>query len=757
MVALAARALVQPGWQMLQMAAGIAAALALLPLVVMLDIPVVREVVAFVALFLLPGALLLYLLRLRDIDAWEFLAYACGLSLAVLMALGLTLNGLHGLGLTRPISSVPLAIAVSVVNAPLATVALWRREPVTIGLPVGELLKPYILLPLLPLALVILGAQMVNTRQDNTVLLVAIGVVAILPVVAFVPRLLPERAYPLAVMAMGLTLLLHRSLISPRLTGYDVHAEYFFGNLVLEQGFWDQSIPNVYNSMLSLVLVPPIFSAVADVDLLWVLKVVYPVLFSLMPLALFLLYRGPLGPRGSLLAVSFLMFTQPFYQLMPHMARMELALLYFGLLLLTTRLAKGVQATALRLIFVTALVVSHYSVAYFMMPVFIIALAIMHAEQVLAPRLAMASAGNAGPIGRAGRLLNAALTPNFVSLFVVFAFFWYVYVSAESATFKDAVASLSLLTDNLKGDFLSPTSSQGIDLATQSLTPLREATRYLHFAFQFFMVVGVVMALVRWRRGPLPSELVALALPALLANGAAIFVPYFASGTVGLDRIYVGTLLFLAPFAVTGGLTVFQGLTSALGLCLRALSGHPLTLKDLPIASGALPLLAAGLSLYLLLNTGFVYELAQERPNAIPLSRQWMLANGDVSEKLGFLAAYPADEDFAGGDWLASHRARGVPIYADVDGWAYVLREWIPQDEMFSLYPDSALDKRAYVFLRYLNTRDGVMAPPYGGWVGPEGQSWWSLAQLGSRLWQANIVYTNGSSDIYTTLPGLRD
>jgi len=265
-------------------AAGAATVAAILPLLVFLDTPVFREVVAFVALFLLPGALLLHLLRARDLDAWEFLAYAGGLSLAVVMALGLALNGLHGLGLAHPISSVPLAIAVSALTAPLAALAFWRRQPIPVRLPLGELLKPYSLLSLLPVALVILGAQMVNTRQDNTLLLLAIGLVAALPVAAFVPRLLPERGYPLAVLAIGLTLLLHRSLISARLTGYDIHAEYFFGNLVLEQGYWDQSIPNVYNSMLSLVMVPPIFSAVAGVDILWVFKVVNPLLFSLMPL-----------------------------------------------------------------------------------------------------------------------------------------------------------------------------------------------------------------------------------------------------------------------------------------------------------------------------------------------------------------------------------------------------------------------------------------------------------------------------------------
>ncbi|MFQ6019674.1 MAG: DUF2206 domain-containing protein, partial [Dehalococcoidia bacterium] len=504
-------------------------------------------------------------------------------------------------------------------------------------------------------------------------------------------------------------------------------------------------------SMLSLTMVPPIFAAVAGVDLLWVFKVVYPMLFSLMPLALFLLYRGLLGPRVALLAVVFLMFTQPFYQLMPHMARMEMALLYLGLLLLTMRLEKRGQAAALRLAFATALVVSHYSVAYFIMPVLLIALAIMQATQTLAPRLATASGSNPGPVGWSGKFFGATLTPNFLFLFLVFAFWWYVYVSAEAATFDDAVVSLSRLTGNLGSDFLSPTTSQGLDLATQSFTPLREVARYLHFAFQFLMVVGVVTALIGWRHGRLPPLLVVMALPARLANGAAILVPHFASGTVGLERLLMGTLIFLAPFAIIGGLTLFQGLANVLRLCLRALARRPLGLRGMPTVTAALPLLAVGLGVYLLFNTGFFYEIAQERPNAIPLSRQWMLAHGDPDEKLGFLAAYPADEDFSEADWLDSHRTRGVPIYADFDAWAYILREWVPQEETFSLRPDIVLNRPVYIFLRYLNTRDGVMAPPSADWVSPRGERWWTLAELEPQLDPANVIYTNGSSRIYMT------
>ncbi|MBI1884966.1 MAG: DUF2206 domain-containing protein [Chloroflexi bacterium] len=729
------------GGRILTAAPAIGAGAAALPMVVMTDVPGLREVVAFIALFLIPGALILYLLRLRDLDPWELLAYACGLSLVVVMALGLALNGLRGLGVERPLSSMPVAVAVGAATACLAAVAaLWQRELPSVGVRPGELLKPYTTLCLLPPAVVILGTQLANARQDNTFLLAAIALLALFPLAAFLPRLLPEKAYPLAVVAISVSLLLHRSLISPRLTGFDIHAEYFFGSLVLKDGYWDQSIPNVYNSMLSLTIVPPMFSAVADVDLLWVYKAVYPLLFSLMPLSLFLLWRRAVGSRAAFLAACFLMFTQPFYQLMPGMARMEMGLLFVALVLLTLSAGSGPQAVALRIIFAGGMIVSHYSVAYFLIPALAAAPGLSWLYRLARTR---SSGQNA-----------AALTPAFLSLFLAFTFFWYVYVSAESAPFDDAVRTLSDLGRKLGRDFFSPQASQGLYLATQSLTPLRDVARYLHFGFQGLTVIGVVWALLRWRRGPFPPELTALAVPALAVNAATVVVPYFAAGTFGMERLLMGTLIFLAPFAVMGGLALFSGLAVLGRLALALVGMRNVRLQPVAGVVAAL-LLAAGLGAYLLFNSGFVYQVAGERPNAVPLSRGWMAASANADEKLSFFAIYPPLEDFAAGEWLGGQRAPGIPVYADLDGWAYVLREWIPQREMSSLDPDRLPQKSGYVFLRYLNTKHGIMAPPpYEGWEGVEGHGWWLLRDMTPWTEEANLIYANGTAKVYLSRPG---
>lgn len=713
-----------------------------------LDMPGLREAVAFVALFLVPGALVLYILRIRDIDGWEFLVYACGLSLAFIMALGLVVNAFQGLGVARPLSSVPLVIAIGAATAVLAALALWRQHSPALRVSLGELLKPHALLPLLPLALVILGTQVVNARQDNTLLLAAIALLALLPLAVLVPGLLPERSYPWAVVAIGLALLLHRSLISRHLTGYDVHGEYYFASQVLENGFWDRGVAENYNWLLSVVMVPPVYSALSGIELLWVYKAVYPVLFSLMPLAIFLASRGPLGPRAAFLAACFFMFTQPFYQTMPHQARMQIAMLFLALLLLATTVRTEAQATALRLIFAAGLVVSHYSVAFLTIPVLLMAAIVMQTLPALAPR-ALGGGGNLTGNPQAKALPSRIVAPNFVSLFTVWTLFWYIYVSMESQTFNDAVRTILKITENLHDDFLSPGASEGLSVATQALTPWRQVTRYLHFGFQLLMFIGVVLALARWRRGPFPRELVMLALLALLMNGASVLVPYFAA-SIDLDRVYVLTLVFLSPFAIAGGLAVFQGLGHALRVAVRGLDKHrPRPKSASPAAAGAPTLLALGLGVYLLLNVGFVYEIVRDRPNAIPLSRNWTVAHGSEEDKLAFFAAYPMDEDFAGAQWLASYRRGRLPIYADLHGRSYVLRDCIPMMETLSLEPDTALDRDAYLFLRSLNTQDGIMSGPYEGWTYKGGRPWWPLASLDPKLQVASMVYDNGGSRIY--------
>ncbi len=81
-------------------------------------------------------------------------------------------------------------------------------------------------------------------------------------------RRVPERSFPrlitrIAIFTVALALLLHTSLISMHIWGWDINQELYISNLVIQNSAWDFSIYSNINAMLSIVMLVPIFSIIA--------------------------------------------------------------------------------------------------------------------------------------------------------------------------------------------------------------------------------------------------------------------------------------------------------------------------------------------------------------------------------------------------------------------------------------------------------------------------------------------------------------
>lgn len=120
---------------------------------------------------------------------------------------------------------------------------------------------------------------------------------------------LPRGAYPVAIVMIGLSLLLHISLISPQLNGGDIHVEYYFQNQVFQNGYWDFTIPHNYNTALSVVLLCPIYSLLLNMDAIWIFKTIYPPIFCLVPLVLFHIFSQQIGDKKAFFSTFFFMST----------------------------------------------------------------------------------------------------------------------------------------------------------------------------------------------------------------------------------------------------------------------------------------------------------------------------------------------------------------------------------------------------------------------------------------------------------------
>ena len=338
------------------------------------DIPILRQIVGFVFLAFVPGILILRILKIHNIGVIESLLYSVGLSLAFVMATGVVANfALPPLGISHPIALAPLTATFAIFFLILCFLAYARdknfcpanpphKDSEEVAKPgFSANLGPFLLAILLPL-LAILGATLVNSYHNNILLLILIFVIILIVGLVTFKKFIPPRVYPFMMFMMALALLYQTTLISNYLVGSDIHLEYYLSNLVIENGYWDATIPQTINSCLSITMLAPIYSLLLNMNIVWLFKVIYPLFFCLMPLGLFYIFRLQIKPLYAFLAAFFFVAMPMFTMDMTQLVRQQVSELFFILviLLMVDRKLTLIQRTILVLIFGFGVVVSYY-------------------------------------------------------------------------------------------------------------------------------------------------------------------------------------------------------------------------------------------------------------------------------------------------------------------------------------------------------------------------------------------------------------
>ncbi len=690
-----------------------------------IDIPVARQIVIFTYLCFVPGFLIVRLFQLHNSNLVEGVLYSVGLSVALLMFLGLFINWLLPfLGIERPLSTMPILVAVVLVTGLLSYIVYRHGGFGRVTVPaMGRCLSPpALVLYFLPLFAVL--ATLFRNQFDNSILeFVLLGLIVLLAILAAFGKFITREFYPLAAYCIALALLFHRSLVSMYLIGWDVRFEYLMYSQVVQKGLWSSTtILSTYNSVLSVTILPTIFSLLLGMEGTWIFKILFPVLFALVPLGAYRLVEKQVDGKLAFLSVFFLVSYSFFFSSGVEMGKLNISVLFMSLLLLLmvssemNRLARAAMA----IIFLGSMVVSHYATAYLFAVLVLLAWAAMEIIKRILP-------GKFGTKSIEGSLANInVLTGTFLTLTCVLVIAWYMYTT-HGVLFRDIVNMgeqmfTSFISDLLRPETRELSTLQEVGLAPYVVTSLpRNIARWISHVTRGLIVIGFIGWIVNGKRARFTLEFVAMSVIGLALLGACIVVPHFSPG--GVARLYFIALLLLAPFCILGWEVIFS-----LFKLLRLPVGQ--------LLSTALLMLL--LITYFLANTGFLFEMTGDVPTSISLSPtlDW---------------AYFTRQEEQGAAWLSDNIGASMTVYTDANGYPLFLA--YHRVDAVGLGRVSAGFKRiydvppgVYIFLRGNNIRDGKVLVPAEVRGGPID---YVPIEETVLLEKRNKVYASGGSEIY--------
>jgi len=652
----------------------------------------------FPILIFLPGFVILGLLKLKDIHWLDGLLYAVGLSLVFDIIVGLVLNfGLPLFGIAKPISALPVTLAWVV--ATLVFVGLIYRYG-------NRITQPYYF------------------------------------------RMSWWNLSPLLIYAVSVFFIYQMTLPTANLMGSDVHLEYYYANQTIMNGYWNVSSPVPVNTCLPIVILLPVFSILTKVDAMWIFKAVQPLLFALLPLVLYRIYRMQFGHVVATLAVVFFITLPSFTMDVVQLVRQQYAMLFFALvaLLLVDRRINIWVKSALAVVFGVGVIVSHYGlgmgfVGYIFLVTVLVALLKAKWIQVAWQWMTMQ---------------KEKLPTDFLSwrhrtwiplsvLCVVSIGFMLAYFS-KTATGVNIASVIGVPVNIVKALIAGAnyTSDQreillqttiGFDFMGASI--LGKVWRILQYTVEACFIIGFFrMVMCPLSFGKITVSYFAFVVASIAIFGGMYVLPTISYGA-GATRIFGIVMMFVAPIFVYGIGVVARGIVRLIKLMNFKVQWRQYYVT---VAFGCL------LLPYFLFNNGIVFEAIKSDEIGhvdIPFSVAWSSYRLDMTSRF-------APEDLAAMKWVKDKVSIEYPIYADGHSEKLVIQNFY----IYSGEGQSICRKpKGYVFLRKWNVDHQTLA--FGSGYGcRESVSWDTFECGGVKTMQyvlenGTVVYDNGARIIF--------
>ncbi|MDD5311767.1 MAG: DUF2206 domain-containing protein [Dehalococcoidia bacterium] len=761
-----------------------------------INIPVIHQLLGFVLLSLVPGYIILRILKIHNINVLESLLYASGISIIYVYVVGSLANFiLPLLGIVSPISLIPILLSFTSLILPLLFLGYYIDKDFIINKPITpatcertinkpwRILNPWLLCLLLPL-FSILGTLLINHYQINGLIFTLLFIICIIIILAALRKFFTPTSYAFVLFFTSLSLLYQTTLLSTSLVGSDVHLEYGVSKAVIDNGYWEYSLPISINSCLAIVLFTPVYSLVLNMSSIWIIKLIYPIVFSLLPLAIFRAYRIQTNPYFAFIAALFFITTPMFFMDMPQLARQQIAELFFGLviLLMLDRRLNMVCRTILATLFSIGVIASHYGLGTGYIGYILSSLAILLIIRSKIGRNAWQFI-----IGKNKLLPDLKLPPAFnikssLILIVVSAVFIIVYYSSIASGV--AMGGLQLIAytannifhnlTNLSSSTITPLPADNHSVLNAIITtvspiePLTNTAIGLDFftsstggqvwrVFQYLVEICLIIGSLLLFFNPtvlgekLRAEYLALTGTSILILLGLFIVPIYGWG-MGSVRIWHITLIVMSPLFVLGGAFLVKQLAKLASFVVSKF-------KQIELSSNIFDYVKYNVILivipYFLFNSGIFFELCGITQTAtidIPYSIALSNYRTDVSTAFNY-------QDTNATDWAISHGDENSAYLTDYSGGKffshYVIQKrkvsifayYKPDDDIpiyfYRNYPHGPY----YIMLYTWNTEKGklVVGTQYGSRKYLEFNS---IPGLVNMLAKGSLIYNNNKATI---------
>lgn len=741
------------------------------------NIPIISQLLSFIYLTFIPGFLILRILRLHKLGSIETILYAAGLSVFSLMFIGFIMNMIYPLfGISNPISLFYLIITVSAYILLLSILSyivdknFYNPDFIDMGI---FLSSKFLFLSVIPF-LAIFGSYFVNYYGNNIISIILILIIGLLLILA-VFDIIPEKLYSFTIWIIAISLVYMSSLISTYVWGWDIQNEYYLANLVLENAYWNFNLFDAYNSMLSVVMLSPIYSIVTDMNLDYVLKIVYPFLFSLVPLGLYKIFKEQTGNfKTAFLAVFLFMSFNTFYIEMLSLTREITGELFLiSLLLLIFNRKFKANLISLFIIFSAGLIVSHYSTNYFFIAALISVMVMVSLFNLFTKNISI----NKGFIIR-------IVTIIFITIFIIaFTNFWYGAFSQSTPIRGLWDVYNSVMQDISKKIGLTPDAFTGIILVLSALIiisllvyfikyrhsnhgskiykaifniqslinkkincnvfavisivilvamvfltgPVRtwivSVVRYLNYDVVFFTFTGLFLSILYFNKNKIQKEYLVFSILAAGMLLAGVIIPSFEV-SFNISRIYELSFIFLSPFCVIGGIKIIEFMV--------------VTFKKRKIGSKTpVRIFSIFLLILLLFNAGFFSVLSGQ---SVPMHLSSENSASDYHPRFNY-------QEASGAQWLSEYKVN-ARIFADVYG-VFIFYRYINSPDRNSVNNGVSTianydNSTSYIFLRKLNMDNNMLF----GFTSRKNRNR-AYKDMSKLLLSKNRIYDNGGSKIY--------